>query len=108
MGGYSQAQLAQSFGMELDDVEAALDALRHQLDQRLAHAQRSYQWLVDALNAEKTQTTVPPAVLDHIQQHTRDLTGPAQQHQRREIMKLVVLIIIVVIVFLWKIGILHW
>lgn len=107
VGGYSQAQLAQSFGMELEDVEAALDALHRQLDQRLAPAQRSYQWLVDTLNTEESQTAVPPAVLDHIQQHTRDLTEPAQQHQRRDVMKLVVLIIIVVIAFLWKIGILH-
>ena len=107
VGGYSQAQLAQSFGMELDDVEAALDALRHQLDQRLAPSQRSYQWLVDALNDEKAQTTVPPAVLDHIQQHTRDLTEPAKQYQRKQGIFTIVAIIIVILAALWELGILH-
>lgn len=107
VGGYSQAQLAQSFGMELDDVEAALDALHRQLDQRLAPSQRSYQWLVDALNDEKAQTTVPPAVLDHIQQHTRDLTEPAKQYQRKQGIFTIVAIIIVILAALWELGILH-
>lgn len=107
VGGYSQARLAQSFRMELDDVEVALDALHRQLDQRLAQSQRSYQWLVDALNTQMAQTTVPPAVLDHIQQHTRDLTEPAKQHQRRQAIEVVVFIIIVILAALWQLGILH-
>lgn len=107
VGGYSKYQLAQSFRMELDDVEVALDALRHQLDQRLAPTQRSYQWLVDALNTEEAQTEVPPAVLAHIQQHTRDLTEPAKQHQRRQAIGAIVFFIIVVLACLWELGILH-
>lgn len=107
VGGYSKYQLAQSFGMELDDVEVALDALRRQLDQRLAPSQRSYQWLVDALNTQMDQTTVPPAVLDHIQQHTRDLTEPGKQYRRRQAIGTIVFFIIVVLVCLWKLGILH-
>lgn len=107
VGGYSKYQLAQSFHMELDDVEVVLDALPRQLDQRLAPAQRSYQWLVDALNTEEAQTTVPPAVLDHIQQHTRDLTEPGKQYRRRQAIGTIVFFIIVVLVYLWKLGILH-
>ena len=107
VGGYTKYQLAQSFHMELDDVEVALDALQHQLDQCLAPSQRSYQWLVDALNTEKAQTTVPPAVHAHIQQHTRDLTEPAKQHQRRQAIGAIVVFIIVVLGCLWELGILH-
>lgn len=107
VGGYSKYQLAQSFGMELDDVEVALDTLHRQLDQRLASAQRSYAWLVDALNTEQSQTTVPPAVLEHIQQHTRDLTEPAKQHQRRQGIFTIVAILIVILAALWELGILH-
>ena len=112
VGGYSKYQLAQSFRMELDDVEVALNALQRQLDQRqldqrLAPSQRSYQWLMDALNTEKAQTTVPPAVHAHIQQHTRDLTEPAKQHQRRQAIGAIVVFIIVVLGCLWELGILH-
>lgn len=109
VGGYSKYQLAQSFGMEPDDVEVALDRLHSQLDQRLAPSQRSYQWLVDALNTQMAQTTVPPAVLDHIQQHTRDLTEPGKQYRRKQAISSILFIIFVVVVaILWELGIIHW